>query len=68
MTAAAAEAVTRYPVDREHHLMMLRRWAISDALAALENGDYAAALNRMTKSVLGEQARVAGIRTEGSEP
>lgn len=64
MTAAAAEAVTRYPVDRVHHEAMLRRWAVTDAVALLIKGDYDAALNRMVSSVLGEQARVAGIRAE----
>lgn len=40
----------------------LRRWAVTDAVRWLDLGEPDEALRRLTGSVLGEQARAAGIR------
>ena len=47
---------------RDKHGEQLRRWAVSDAIRHLLYGDRIAAQQRITDSVLGEQARMAGIR------
>ncbi len=46
------------------HADQLRRWAITDAVRALMADDPQRAYERVLHSVLGEQARTAGIRVE----
>lgn len=50
--------------NRSRHGDQLMWWAISDAIDSLKAGDQEAAYQRLLDSVLGEQARVAGIRVE----
>ncbi len=47
------------------HASQLRRWAITDAVRHLdEDNDPQRAFERILHSVLGEQARAAGIHVE----
>ena len=59
--------------DVETELDQRRRWAINDALAMLRVNDLEVrsiasdlemAFDRMLRSVLGEQARLAGVNTD----
>lgn len=55
------EVAGKLACHREEHLAQLRRWAVTDAVSRLRAGAYHDALHRITDSVLGEQARLAGI-------
>lgn len=50
--------------NRSRHGDMLMHWAIDDAIAHLKAGSPDLAYDRLLDSVLGEQARIAGIRVE----
>ncbi len=52
----------------DQRLYQLRNEAVRKAVADIKAGCPSDALARMTASVLGEQARVAGIRVMPSEP
>lgn len=61
----AAHATSEGPDCASHagdHVDQLRRWAVTDALAYIKLGSPELAYDRMCESVLGEQARVSGIR------
>ena len=46
------------------HATQVMHWAIADSMDYLKAGMYDRARRRITDSVLGEQARCAGIRVE----
>ena len=52
--------------NRERYADELRRWCVSDTLSLLVQGLPYDATLRITLSVLGEQARAAGIRVDGA--
>lgn len=49
---------------RDGRLVQLQHLAVARTLRAVDDGDVELAVHTITGSVLGEQARVAGIRVE----
>lgn len=67
MTAVPATATpelqsAKTTCTRDEHAAQLRRWAVTDAVSYLVLGAPNQAYDRLVESVLGEQARLAGIR------